>query len=222
MNEETVDIREIFQEAFVLYKGSLPLLVSLGLIYAIASEFGQVVFQNLPFQSPGLLFLMSMLISAFISVALIYAGAEIYQGKEIDLRQAFASVKEKYWNYVMVSIGFFVVVISGILFFVVPGAYFGTIFIFSNLLVILENKTFIEAFQRSADLVRGHFWRVFLFSLITACFLVIPGIILDTLKFSGLNLGRIIQMCLMVFIIPYITMVQVGLYYRMKELYEKR
>ncbi len=216
MNEEILNIKKIFQEAFRLYKESLSLLMSLGLIYTIIIEFGQVVFQNLPSQSPGLLFLMNMFVSAFVSIALVYVASEIYQGKEIDLNKVFVIVKGKYWNYVTVSIAFLVVVVSGILFFVVPGAYFGTIFIFADLLVILENKIFVEAFKRSADLVRGHFLKVFLFSLVTACFLFIPNA-MGALRFNGLNVGRIFQMCLMVFIIPYITMAQVGLYYQMKE-----
>jgi len=218
MDKKIIDIKAIFLKAFVLYRESLSLLMSLGLIYAISTECGQVFFKGALAQAPGMLFLVNMFISAFVSIALIYAASEIYQGRVLDLNGAFAPVKGKYWNYVTVSIGFFVVVLSGILCFVIPGAYLGTIFVFADLLVVLENKALLEAFKRSKELVWGYFWQVFLFSMITACFLVIPGLILGAFRFNGLNIGRILQMCSMVFIIPYITMVQVGLYYRMKEI----
>ena len=219
--DENIDIKEIFQEAFGLYKNALQPLITLGLIYAIATEAGQVILKKLPFVSSGTQFIANMFISSFVSIALVYTASQIYQNKPVDLNQAFASIKGKYWNYVTVSIAFFLVVLLGVAFFIIPGAYFGTLFVFADLLVVLENKVFIEAFKRSADLVRGHFWQVFLFSLITAG-LMIPGVLLGSISFNGINLGRMIQMCLMVFIVPFITMVQVGLYLHMKKLYESQ
>ncbi len=213
--DDDINIKEVFQEAFGLYKVFLQPLVTLGLMYAIATECGQVILQKLSFISSGTQIIGNMFISSLFSIALIHTASQIYQKKTVDLNQAFVSIKGKYWNYVTVSIAFFLVVLSGAFFFIIPGVYFGTLFVFADLLVVLEDKVFIDAFKRSADLVREHFWQVFLFSIITAS-LMIPGAVLNSINFNGIHLGRMMQSGLMVFTVPFITMVQVGLYYRLK------
>ncbi|VAX37032.1 hypothetical protein MNBD_UNCLBAC01-1558 [hydrothermal vent metagenome] len=221
MNNSTIDLLKIFKNAFKLYKSKFALLMTLGLAYALATQAGQMVFHKFNVQSPGTLSLLNIFISSFFSIALIHMSQCIYTKKDVDLNEAFAAVRGKYMNYVSVSISFLVLVLSGILFFVVPGAYFGTVFMFADLLVVLEDKKFIDAFKRSADLVRGNFLKIFLFSMISACVLLFPTLLLGTVNFNGFNLGRVMQMCLMVFIIPYITMAQVGLYIQIKGMKEE-
>ncbi len=217
----TIDIKGIFLRGLALYKEEFPLLINLGLIYALSVEAGYLIIRTFSPKFAGMVFLVNILISAVTSIALLKTGAVLHRGKTLSLQEAYAEVGRRYLSYVAVSMIFFVLVLSGVMMLVVPGIYFGTVFVFADLVVVLEEREILAAFQRSMDLVRGHFRKVFFFSLVTTCFLALPSLVLGHLQVGGFQVGRVAQMCLVVFAVPYVNLVQVGLYNRLKEIYEQ-
>jgi len=212
-----IDIRQIIKEAFLLYKNNFQPFILVGLFYGFAGVVDGILYASFKLKPGGITFLLNILITSWASMVLVEMSSRAFQNKTIDLREAFMSPKQKYWNYVVVACTFFLLLTLGFLFFILPGIFFATIFIFADIVVILENRIFIDAFKRSAQLVSGLFGRVLLFSLLTALIILIPTLILGLLAATPyLKFAKALSVVATVFIAPFVISAQVRLYYAVK------
>jgi hypothetical protein len=67
----------------------------------------------------------------------------------------------RYWNLIVVDVGFVAIVTLGLLFGLVPGILAFVFLGLSGAIVEIEGQTAFGALQRSAALVRGSFWLAF-------------------------------------------------------------
>lgn len=215
MNQgSTIILGDIFKKAFAIYKDGKHIFIPIGLVYGFANVFDGILLRILPNISNGVILFFNILITSVASMAIIYAGARIYQKKEVSLQESFLSIRGRYWLFVAVSSTAMIILGLGTLLFILPGLYFATIFVFSNLLVVIEDAKFTTSFQRSAQLVRGPFWRVLQFNLI---FFLTFAIFALTIQ-SMANLGQMLGVCFGVFILPFYALSEVCLYYKIKDL----
>ena len=63
----------------------------------------------------------------------------------------------------------------------IPGIIFAVWFVFTSPIVILERMTYTRAMRRSRQLVKGHWWRIFLTLLVFSALIVVLPFILDTI-----------------------------------------
>lgn len=87
-------------------------------------------------------------------------------------------------NVIVGAIGFGILVGIGFVFLVIPGVFLLVSLIFWEVYVAVEDENFIEAFQHSWELVRGHRWNLFglgfmtlIISLLVNALFGIPGAI---------------------------------------------
>ena len=93
-------------------------------------------------------------------MALILAIAKRQWGEEISFEGAVQDVFFKFWRAVGAGLVFSLITIFGFLLLIIPGIYWMTILYFFMFFIVLENKRLWDAFESSASLVKGRFWKV--------------------------------------------------------------
>lgn len=145
---------------------AISALIVFGVLGAIDVE-AQVVFDD----AWGLDLVKLLL--AFVLVALGAAGTVFYPGlldrivgveRGHNERQSIGTVLRTlpYGRLVVAEMLLFIVTAIGLALFVVPGLIAFTLFGLVGPAITIEDRSAIDAFRRSARLVRPHFWLVFL------------------------------------------------------------
>ncbi|MCA9408887.1 MAG: hypothetical protein KC733_09365 [Candidatus Omnitrophica bacterium] len=214
----SINLLSIFKKSFILYRAVLPLFVILGLIYGFANVVPGFVLNLLRINSVELTVLLTLLLNSWMAIVMIYAADSIYSKREVDFKVIISSPKKIYWSYVSVVIAYLLVVIFGAFLFIIPGLYCAVIFMFANIIVLLEKKDFIECFRQSFAYVQGFFLSVLSFLMVNTVFYLIPMIILSPFKNVSVGFQSSVNVVMMVFIMPYLTLAQIGLYRKIKEL----
>jgi len=225
LDEQPIILSQILQRAYQIYRNSFQIFISISLIYGILSELGGMMLKTLELSPQETAFynsIVNILLACWASVALIYSSSRIYHKKTITLNEAFAVAKRKYWAYVAIYISLLAVMGVGFMMLIIPGLYFTTVFIFADLLVVLENAKFNNAFRISARMVKNYFWKVFTYLMIIVCISIIPELCQQVLLSFNPKLAAGIHKAVSVLIMPYLMIAQVGLYYQIKKRVDQR
>ena len=95
--------------------------------------------------------------------AVLFAGAQIYLGREITAGAAFRQVAHRFVSYLgsfllwMLVFGLLAITVIGIPFAI----YFATRWGFYSQTVLIEGTSATNALRRSGELVKGTWWRIF-------------------------------------------------------------
>ena len=207
-NPSTVDLSSIFRKAYHVYRDNLPMMISLGLIYGFGSISDQILYQLFRLESTHIAFFLNTLITSWVSMALTYGVNELYRKREVTVQQALLSTGKNYWQYVLVSMLYLMVVFGGLILFILPGIYLMTLYLFADVCVVLERKTLVDAFARSSALVKFSFRHVLIFNLIMSMLYIIPFVAIK----SEWSVGRAVTTVFIVFVVPFYIAGVVALY----------
>ena len=103
-----------------------------------------------------LFFVVTPLLTAMTATAVVEVG----EGREPDARRAIQAGLDVFAPLLAVLVLVFLGVLFGILLLVLPGIYLAVRWFVAPQTVVIEGKQGPEALQRSAELVRGSWWRV--------------------------------------------------------------
>ena len=127
-----------------------------------------------------------------VSAGLTYASARICLGRVFSAGDALQQAQQHFWTYFgavlfwSLAVGGLVVTIIGIPFAI----YFGVRWVLYGVPVMIEGSTARNALQRSTELVRGSWWRVFAIALvITLITLMIAYILTESLDYVLSKIG---------------------------------
>ena len=181
--QDDLVLSDLFLRAFRLYVDNFSSFVimaffSQGLLFLVmlCYDFGPLSLRDLAF------FFMpfAWIISLFFGLALTVIIAKRSSGDDIGHSQALSLAFAKLLPGIGAGAVFTVISCLGLLFFVVPGLYWITVFCFFPFAVILEDKGVWGSFQRSRDLVQGYRRKVagaHLAVLLSVCAIVLPFIL---------------------------------------------
>ncbi|MBF0521684.1 MAG: hypothetical protein HQL24_01360 [Candidatus Omnitrophica bacterium] len=225
MNEKPpLGLGEVFKTSFNVYKEHFQSFVSLSLIYALLTLLIRIAIKKIlgeaeaeSFRALGIIVMLSTLVLCRMGCVMIDMASKNYRKEPLDIRKSFLETKDRYVTYLLVYIGVFFMMAAGLLFFVLPGLYFGAIFFFADTLVILEKKSFGEAFRRSRELVRKQFGMVFLFFLTIILVSLFPVICLQIVGVQYINLIKSLSEVFSTLFIPFYMIAQVQLYHGLIE-----
>ena len=139
--------------------GLIPLFVLLLLALFLAP-----ILSPIPFY----LYLVFGFLSLFAVAWAIYYGTRAEIGILLLLKNNFSKVKDNFleskkffWRYILLSITYTVMLLILILLLVIPGIVAYVFFSLSYLALVMEDKRVFSSLERSADLVKGKWWKVF-------------------------------------------------------------
>lgn len=227
-SRKSIGIGGILKQSLSLYKENFSLFIGIAILgYAVGllSSLLVILTETAPKEisfiiallSAFILAPLSLFITFWASIALIIAASNRYLHISITLKECFIKTKGRYLRYMGVCILYFLVLIAGLLLFVIPGIYWGTIFLLATVACVLEKTKLIGSFKISKGLVRGSFWKVFLLSLIVLALSLPAYLIYSKLTRIDQNLATILVQIYSIFYISFSTVIEVTLYHRLKE-----
>lgn len=134
------------------------------------------------------LFLTIVLFIASFILNITYHIAQLYtlSDESVRPRQAYERATPLVYKYIWVSILFFLVVMGGSVFLIIPGVIFAILFSFSPYIVVFEGLKGNQALKRSREYVKGMFLPIAFRFIVVA----LISIVCSTL-FS--SIGRVID-----------------------------
>ncbi|MBD3246749.1 MAG: hypothetical protein GF333_07025 [Candidatus Omnitrophica bacterium] len=219
-DRSSISLMRVFAQSWELLKGNVLLFFgiallghSLGLLDAAAVILSPrvSVFVSLLTGPAGFFIFM------WAYIALVIAVDRRHSGRDITWKECFVQTKGRYWRFIGIYLLYFLIVLAGGLFFVIPGIYLAIIFWVSVVAAVLEKCSSIGPFATSKTLVRGSFWKIFLLGvLMTVCVAPFYLILFGIMKVNQ-SAGAL---CIQLYSMAYVTVViviDVVLYRQLKE-----
>lgn len=175
----------------------IPILF-LSLLFGIGVSFSQIFFAagslfdqtkilefsknqgiNVLFVILGFL-LLSLLISLAVSIyniGVYYIALKLYDGLTVKFSDLFTRYN-LVLRIIMANFLYFLIIVIGLAFFVLPGVFFAVRFMFYEFLIIDKNLAIIESFKQSYQLTQNLWWKLFfaliLFQIVTGLITQVP------------------------------------------------
>ena len=93
----------------------------------------------------------------------------------IGTGEVFAMMRRKFWPMVGWGLLYGIIVMAGLMFCIVPGVWLGVALGFGGYFVVMRDEGVAEAFSRSWELVKGHWWMSFGYVVVWALLLSVAG-----------------------------------------------
>lgn len=123
----------------------------------------------------------------FITGASTFYAHQYLTSQEATIPRSIQVAGERFTELVVLTFIFFALSFAGLLFFLIPGIYLSIRLSFIYYALIIENRSTFDAFNRSWQLTKGYWWKLFWpFLLIVCIVLILPHIILS-LIFGNTN-----------------------------------
>ena len=132
------------------------------------------------------------IVTTLVGAGLTYAGAQVYLGRAITSADALQQASQRFWTYFGASMlwGLVVVGLSATIIGIPFAIYFWVRWGLYGVPVMFEGSRSWNALERSTELVRGSWWRVFAIALvITLITLMIVYVLQNSLGFVLSKIG---------------------------------
>jgi len=222
-SKKSIEIWEILKRSLSLYKENFSLFIGiiiLGYVLSLLNTLRMIILKTTYAWIGFITSWLGILIVSWAYIALVIAISNRYLNNKITLKECFIAAKEKYWRYIGICILYGLILGAGLLLFLIPGIYWGTIFSLASITVVLEKRRDIGPLRISKELIRGYFWRVFLLELIILLFSLYLYFIYFGLAKINQNLATILLQIFLLFYTPFYIGVSVTLYYILKDIKE--
>jgi hypothetical protein len=219
--QNQLNVSELIRESIAIYRQAFPVLISYGLLHGLASLLPHFAFQKLGIKSMEVAMFLSLLLASYVVVALMYACLRVIKGKDVNIQKTFDAARKRYWDFVGVHFTYILIIFGGFLLLIIPGIYFATIFIFAELVTVLERRGFLDSFRRSTRLVKYHFQKVLFFSMGLILILFVPVYLIENWMASQPMLARSLSVMIQVFIVPYYMVAEMLLFSRLREIHKR-
>lgn len=146
---------------------------------------------------PLLVFMITYLVAyALVTVAsLSYIKSYIVNKGVVNYQEIQELTKEKFWPYVGLFFLIGIIIGFGLLFFIVPGIYFGVVLSLSICLLIFQNKGVLDSINDSFGFIKNHWWETFGIILVVQIIIGVISFVLDLPAsiYQGVDMASVIQ-----------------------------
>lgn len=216
--DDKINVKAVLGKSFDVYKNHLTIFLGLSLGCGIINELLSLLFKALSMQSFSISFFINILMTSWITIAIVNAVDLDRRNKKLAINRLLLSARGRYWPFVTVTLATIFAFALGLILFIVPGFYVATIFMFADILVVLEKRDSTQAFKQSMEMTKPHFWQVFQCLFLIMIISSVPSFLL---RLSGGNPTQSIvtvSKVLAVVIMPYFVITQVIMYFTVKNI----
>ncbi len=215
---------EVLDVSFGVYRAHFVPLVTIAAItralpdsLAIFVEASGGIAQNLPL---GFLQLVCSVALSMIGVAATTSiVSDAYLGRSMQAMEAVRNATGMLGRLLVVSIGSTILIFAGLILLLIPGLIALSGLALASVVVVLEQRTGMDALQRSWDLTKGFRRKVLLVIGIALVFLIVPTMVMGVVSAIATasiepNLWVMVgSSVLSIFIFPFLYVATVVLYY---------
>ncbi|MCA9401819.1 MAG: hypothetical protein KC713_09340 [Candidatus Omnitrophica bacterium] len=215
--DNNISLKNVFSEAWKIYQKAFSTFIPLGLCYGFSSIFDRIIQSAFDSNAFTIILLVNTLISSWFSIAVIQATTMFYLGKEMSFSEALKCKKPSYWTFVVITLTVASLIGLGFMMFILPGIYLATILLFADIVVVLENRLFLDSIRRSYQIAQPYFWKVLGFCLILSLFFILPSMLMLGKNLFNMSpaLNRGLQLLCVILLFPFYTICQVVLFHKL-------
>lgn len=169
MQTHTFTYKEIFSPAWHKTKENAWYLFRVMLLAAVIMGAGRFFF------------VFSPIIDFFVGIAIITVSLVIAKGETPTFQDLFKSFKSYKisWHYFLSSLLAMLFVLIGLILLILPGIYLAVRLQFYKFLIVEhEDMGPYQAIEKSIDMTKGHFWKLFGFIVLIALLNILGAIAL--------------------------------------------
>ncbi len=164
----------IFTNAWSVYTGNFLAFTGVGVVINLPN-----LIEADPQTTTGAVLLtlagIAGLILEFIGLAIIlYSAFQVMRGREIDMLNVIRHVLSRSWAIVALAFLLGVALFLGLMLFVLPAILMAARWVVALPACVVEGLGPFASMQRSADLTRGHRWKIF--GLFVVALLLLIGV----------------------------------------------
>jgi hypothetical protein len=152
-----------YRRHFLLFVGiaALPSVIALafGLSTAFVGAGAGALFAVTSVLALAFVYLVT---TALAQGATVVAVSQILLGRETNVAEAFGSIWSRIGELLILMLNMGVRIMLGFLLFIVPGVVLALMYALAVPVAVLEGKGISDSLSRSAELTKGHRWRILL------------------------------------------------------------
>ena len=223
---QPLDIFHVLSTAFAVYRQHLSTFLQIGLFYGAANVLAEVLIKTFGQANSAWILLINVLISAIGVILIFDTYRRIHGKKAVDIKDSLSIARNIMPTVFAIHLSMIILFFLSLLLMgslgmiaVIPGLYFSTIFIFAEIIAVIEKKSYIECFKTSAVMVKGMFIKVLSFNIILMFIIILPILALKSLWSLGAAVPfvyRILNVFLIVSLPVFQGVAQAELYYQSK------
>lgn len=172
-----IDTADTFNRIFSLYGSQFLIFVTAALIVFVpVALVNGLAINN---SSTGLLLLgsiLSLVGNALYTGTVVEAVRDMRDGRrDFGVGQLFRSAAPRIVPLILAGFVFAIGLVIGLLLLIIPGLIFFTFFCLFAPPIVIERQGVFGSLQRSRDLMRGNFWRVFGVMVVVLIIVIVAG-----------------------------------------------
>ncbi|HEY1037013.1 MAG TPA: hypothetical protein VGE62_00360 [Candidatus Paceibacterota bacterium] len=130
-------------------------------------------------------FVVTLVLLVLSQPAMLFAARGHLE--KMTVRQAYAEARKHVASFLWVSLLSGLAIMSSMLLLVIPGIIVAVFVVVAPLVVLFEEEKGINALFKSREYVRGNFWKVLSYGLVTVLISAIIGLVISIPKMLGLD-----------------------------------
>lgn len=138
------------------------------------------------FANVGYGVLVSLITTAILQGALIYATVQDMNGQKPAVGEALATGLRNFLGLIIVSILFGLAVVFGFVLLIVPGIMIATAWCVAVPSLVAERRGVFDSFSRAAELTRGHRWRIFGLFVLLWIIMIVLGLVISSISTAAM------------------------------------
>lgn len=155
--------------------------------------------------------------------ALVVAIEDVRDGRaDLSIRETLSHLRPRLNTLTVAGLFAAIAIGVGLFLLIIPGLVLFTFWLLIVPVIVLERAGVFEAFGRSYELVRGHFWSVFGVLVLTLLVVIGVGIVLSILSnaFRSVALDLVIDIASQTITAPFVALAWTMTYYRLRAIKE--
>lgn len=173
-------LKGVLTDAWEMYRRHAAHLLPIAfVVYLVAAALEAVLIGLFGAFGAFLAFIVSLLSVFVLQATLVKAVEDVRDGRvDLSMAETVQAARPRVGTVAGASILAGIAVAIGLLLLIVPGLVLLTFLALIVPVIVLENRGVVEAFRRSAELVRGNGWHVFGVLVLTMVVYIVVGFII--------------------------------------------
>jgi len=131
----------------------------------------------------------NIVVEPLSSGMLVFLASSLYLGKPATPFAAWGILRFCWVNLIGAAFLYMLVILGGFLLIIIPGIYWAIKYCLYPPLIVLEDRTAGNFFERSAFLIKGNWFTAFAFTLIFTIAVVLTGLVIDLIPVAPVKIA---------------------------------
>jgi hypothetical protein len=154
-------IGPIFSRSWSIYAANFLIFTLVAIIAALPNQLGGDFESSAGAIRSGIVFIVSVILYFVGQAVILYGAFQAMRGRNVIIGDAVGRAFSRFLSLLGISILVFLGVAVGMMLLVIPGIMLALRWAVAVPACVVENKGPLDSMRRSAELTKGHRWKIF-------------------------------------------------------------